>query len=55
MKCMHLVVKVRAFTLVRADFSIALFDRLFVVLALALGCGRLDVGRAPSFNNLRLE
>ena len=36
-------------------FSIAHFDRLFVALALAIGRGRFSVGRAPSFNDLRLE
>ena len=36
-------------------FSIALFDSLFVALALALGRGRFNVGRALSFNDLRLE
>ena len=36
-------------------FSIALFDRLFVALALALGRGRFNVGKAPSFNDLRLK
>ena len=36
-------------------FSIALFDQLFVALALAVGRGRFNVGRAPSFNDLPFE
>ena len=53
MKCVHLVVEVRAFALVIMH-TVHVFQ-VFVALALALGCGRFNVGRAPSFNDLRLE